>query len=1177
MKQTFTLFFLAALLLTSIAVMAQKNAGQKTEYSDEADTRRDNMGYWMKMAEKGLVPYDPVVPFTPAEYKTSQINAKGVKTTNSPDVAVTAQTNVTQSENSVFVDPNNADYILNSNNSTNWNGSSVTSLYGTSYLQSSNGGSTWGGSTSSAGGGNSGDPAAAIDNSGRQYIGYIASNGGMGVSYSDNGSSWTAKSVYSTSGQDKNHLWVDNSASSPYAGNLYNVWSDLNSGSSNYTELLFSRSTNSGVSWSSSINISSAVNAGSHNQGVNVQTGPNGQVYVTWVIYDGWPQDEKAIGFCKSTNGGSSFGSATRIHNNIKGIRNTGVNKNHRVSSFPSMAVDISGGPNNGNIYIVWTNIGTPGTNSGTNKSVYMMRSTDDGNTWDTPVRVNQGTFQNGKEAYSPWISCDSETGTLSVVFYDDRNTSSSSCETFVSYSTDAGDTWTDFVVSDVSFTPSPIPGLATGYMGDYLGITSKGGKVYPCWTDNRGGLFMTYVSPFELATGLTANFSADATTICSGSSVNFTDLSSGGATSWSWTFQGGTPGSFNGKTPPAITYNTPGTYDVSLTVSDGSSNDSQTKTDYITVNDIAADFSGTPTTVFVGNTVTFTDNSSCNPTSWNWSFPGGTPSTATGVGPHTITYNTVGTYDVSLEVSNGSGNDTQLKTNYINVTNCTYCNIYYSNTSDDYISKVVFNTINKSSGSTTYSDFTAESTDIEQGQSYNLSVDITVNGSWVQHTWAWFDWNADCDFDDAGEAFDLGQTNGTSGTHTLSTSISVPAGANLGVTRMRVAEHYSSNPTSCHNSTYGEGEDYSVNITGGGTPTPPSCTTPVAPASGATDVSVAINLSWNTESTATGYKLYFGTNNPPSNIENGTDLGNVTTYNPSGDLNNNATYYWKVVPYNNDGDATGCSVWTFTTESASQNPVQLSYTDLESGWGVWKDGGGDCRRRSSSYSPQGTYSANIQDNSGVASSFYLTNGVDVHTAAYVQLDIEFTFQAVSMDNSNEDFWLQYFDGSTWHTVKAYARSIDFENNVIYSVKANIMESSYTFPNNMKIRFMCDASGNKDDVFVDEIRVTALFQENPDEFIVSMGAGMLPNEMYDELEEELLVYPNPVNGTVLNVVTDEDIVSIMVYDVSGNLLNSVTPGEDSDYELDVSGLNPGIYFIKVETHEETKIEKVIKK
>ena len=88
---------------------------------------------------------------------------------------------------------------------------------------------------------------------------------------------------------------------------------------------------------------------------------------------------------------------------------------------------------------------------------------------WSTPVRVNQGTFANGKEAYMPWITCDPETGTLSVIFYDDRNVSSTQVETWVSNSYDGGDTWEDFRVSDVAFTPSPLPGMAGGYMGDYL------------------------------------------------------------------------------------------------------------------------------------------------------------------------------------------------------------------------------------------------------------------------------------------------------------------------------------------------------------------------------------------------------------------------------------------------------------------------------------------------------------------------------------------------------------------------------------------------------------------------------------------------------------------------------------------------------------------------------------
>lgn len=630
--------------------------------SETVDTRRDNMGYWMKMARKGMVPYNPYVSIPPAEYKGSQIKVNGVKTTDSPDVPVTNLTNVTESENSVFVDPNNNQYLLNSNNSTQ---NPVGSLYGANYFHSGDAGTTWGGSHLGAGGENSGDPTTAIGLNGRKYVNFIDNNSGQGIAYSDDAVTWTTATVGTNNGEllDKNHMWIDNSTTSSYEGNLYTAWTDFGLTGS---PIAISRSTDDGVSWSAAQSISAAVAAGSHNQGVNVQTGPNGEVYVAWTIYDSWPSDETAIGFAKSTDGGVSYTTASRVITNIKGIRTTGISKNMRVNSFPVMAVDISNGPNRGNIYIVWTNIGVPGTNSGTNASVYMIRSTDGGTNWSAPIRVNQGVYTEGKKSYFPWISCDSETGTLSVIFYDDRNTSSTDCETWVAYSIDAGNNWTDFKVSDVSFTPTPISGLASSYMGDYLGITSKGGRVYPCWTDTRGGLWMTYVSPFVI--GLNAGFTANNTTVCSGSGVTFTDQSSGSPVSWTWSFPGGTPSSYSGNTPPTIVYSTPGTYNVSLVVSDGTGTDTETKTGYITVADVFANFSGTPRTVIIGNTVTFTDLSLCSPTSWNWSFPGGTPSSYSGQNPPAITYSTLGTYDVSLTVTKGSTSKTETKTGYITV-----------------------------------------------------------------------------------------------------------------------------------------------------------------------------------------------------------------------------------------------------------------------------------------------------------------------------------------------------------------------------------------------------------------------------------------------------------------------------------------------------------------------------
>jgi len=83
----------------------------------------------------------------------------------------------------------------------------------------------------------------------------------------------------------------------------------------------------------------------------------------------------------------------------------------------------------------------------------------------------------------------------------------------------------------------------------------------------------------------------------------------------------------------------------------------------------VTADFSGSPTTVTVGNTVTFTDNSTGTITSRSWSFPGGTPSSSTATNP-TITYNTVGDYNVSLTVSDGTNSDTETKNTYIHVVN---------------------------------------------------------------------------------------------------------------------------------------------------------------------------------------------------------------------------------------------------------------------------------------------------------------------------------------------------------------------------------------------------------------------------------------------------------------------------------------------------------------------------
>ncbi len=153
-----------------------------------------------------------------------------------------------------------------------------------------------------------------------------------------------------------------------------------------------------------------------------------------------------------------------------------------------------------------------------------------------------------------------------------------------------------------------------------------------------------------------------------------------------------------------------------------------------------------------------------------------------------------------------------QKKDPFIN-TSRAYCHTSYSNTSDDWITNVLFNTINNSSGSVGYEDYTAISTDLTPGSSYDLDVDIQVEGSWEQHCWAWIDWNQNDILDDTGEAYDLGDNGSVSGAHQFSKIIDVPVDALPGSTRMRVSERYSDNPEPCTEATYGEAEDYSVNI----------------------------------------------------------------------------------------------------------------------------------------------------------------------------------------------------------------------------------------------------------------------------------------------------------------------------------------------------------------------------
>lgn len=171
----------------------------------------------------------------------------------------------------------------------------------------------------------------------------------------------------------------------------------------------------------------------------------------------------------------------------------------------------------------------------------------------------------------------------------------------------------------------------------------------------------------------LNAAFTADQTTIIPGGSVNFTDESTGSPTSWEWTFESADTPTSTDQNPANISYSAVGSYDVTLVVSDGTDFDTLTKQDYIIVEDVDPDslvamFTESAISIPMGATVDFTDQSTGNPTTWEWAFQGGAPATSVEQNPTGIQYNAAGNYDVRLIVSTGTQTDTLLKTARIEV-----------------------------------------------------------------------------------------------------------------------------------------------------------------------------------------------------------------------------------------------------------------------------------------------------------------------------------------------------------------------------------------------------------------------------------------------------------------------------------------------------------------------------
>lgn len=328
------------------------------------------------------------------------------------------------------------------------------------------------------------------------------------------------------------------------------------------------------------------------------------------------------------------------------------------------------------------------------------------------------------------------------------------------------------------------------------------------------------------------------------------------------------------------------------------------------------------------------------------------------------------------------------------------YCESKGNNYSYEWIAEVEIGSFNNPSDAAGYTDFTNLTIEMEPGTDYAVSLTPGFASSSYNEYWKiWIDLNGDGDFDDVNElAFDAGSLSNTVVTGT----ISIPEGTSAITTRMRVSMKYNAEQTACETFTYGEVEDYTVNIAESGEDTEaPGAPTNLS-ASNVTETS--FTLSWNASTDnvgVTGYDIY----------QDGSFLASTanTSYDVTG-LSASTTYAYYVKAKDAAGNVSAASntldVTTddppdteaptapsnLSSSNVTENSVDLSWTASTdnvgvAGYDIYKDGAYLANTSSTNYTVTGlsastTYEFYVKAKDAAGNVSAASNTIDVTTLA---------------------------------------------------------------------------------------------------------------------------------------------------------------------------------------------------